>query len=49
VTITHAWREESVLKTKTVRLTQPGPYEITAEGDPVDEFVELAVASSPRE
>jgi hypothetical protein len=45
VVITHAWREGSQLKTKTVRLEQPGPYEITAEDDPVDEYIEMTVPS----
>ena len=48
IAITHAWREGSELKTKTVRLEQAGPYEITAGDDPTDEYVELAVASSTR-
>jgi hypothetical protein len=48
VVITHAWREGGDLKTKTVRLDRPGPYEITAAAEPVDESVELAIPSSTR-
>src|SRR5262249_15969116 len=44
---THAWREGSLLKTNTVHLEGPGPYEITAGADPVDESVELAVPCRP--
>ena len=47
VTITHAWREGSLRKTRTVHLDGPGPYEVTTEADPVDESVELAVPSRP--
>jgi hypothetical protein len=47
VVITHAWREGSRLKAKSVRLEEPGPYEITTEAEPVDEYVELAVPSRP--
>jgi hypothetical protein len=48
VTITHAWHENGTLKSKTVRLAEPGPYEVTADVDPVDEFVELAIPSAMR-
>jgi hypothetical protein len=47
VVITHAWREGSRLKTKSIRLGGPGPYEITTEAEPIDEYVELAVPSRP--
>jgi hypothetical protein len=47
VSITHAWREGSLRKSRTVHLEGPGPYEITTEADPVDEYVELAVPSRP--
>jgi hypothetical protein len=45
VMITHAWREGSLRKTRTVHLDGPGSYEITTDADPVDESVELAVPS----
>lgn len=48
VTITHAWREKGELKTSTVTVQKPAPYEVTAEGDPVDEYVELSVPSGAR-
>jgi hypothetical protein len=48
VTITHAWREKGELKRKTVSLEKPGPYEVTADDDPVDEYVELSVPSASR-
>jgi hypothetical protein len=47
VEITHAWREGTQRKTKTVRLEEPGSYEITAGDDPVDEYVELKIPSRP--
>ncbi|MBI3854908.1 MAG: hypothetical protein HY293_04375 [Planctomycetes bacterium] len=45
VRITHAWKEKGLLKTKTVVLEKPGPYEITTEDDPADESVEISVGS----
>jgi PAS domain-containing protein len=48
VTITHAWRDGGELKTRTVTLQKPGPYNVTVEGDPVDEYVELSVPSGAR-
>ena len=47
VTITHAWRKPSGPKRQTVTLKQPGPYEITTEGEPVCESIEMAVPSDP--
>jgi hypothetical protein len=46
VAITHAWTENGVPKTRKVTLDKPGPYEVVAEGDPVDGYVEIAVPSS---
>jgi hypothetical protein len=48
VQITHAWTELGRLKTASVTLEKPGPYEVTTQEDPVDEFVELALPSSRR-
>jgi hypothetical protein len=48
VRITHAWREKGQLKTKSVLLERPGPYDVTTEDEPVDESVELAIPSSRR-
>jgi hypothetical protein len=48
VTITHAWREKGELKTRAVTLRKPGPYAVTVEGDPVDEYVELSIPSGAR-
>jgi hypothetical protein len=49
VTITHAWTEDGRLKTKSVTLEKPGTYEIEAEGEPVDESIELSGPSRHRE
>jgi hypothetical protein len=46
VRITHAWREQGVLKTQVVTLEKPGPYEVTTDDDPVDVSIEIAVPSS---
>lgn len=46
VRITHAWSEKGQRKSKSVTLAQPGPYEITTGDEPVNESVEIAVASS---
>lgn len=46
VVITHAWTENGVSKTKTVTMDKPGSYEITANGDPVDESIEISVPNS---
>jgi len=48
VKITHAWKEKGRLKTTSVTLERPGPYEVTTEEDPVDESVEIAVPGSRR-
>ncbi|HVE40506.1 MAG TPA: hypothetical protein VNM14_11490 [Planctomycetota bacterium] len=48
VRITHAWKEKGQLKTKAVTLEKPGPYEVTTEDEPADEYVELAVPTSRR-
>jgi len=48
VTITHAWREGAELKRQTVRLDRPSPYEVTTEGEPQDEFVEISIPSAAR-
>jgi hypothetical protein len=45
VTITLEWRESGVRKSQTVALDRPGPYEITTDGEPVCESIELAVPS----
>jgi len=44
--ITHTWTEGGQMKTRTVRLAGPGSYEITAERDPTDVSIELAVPSA---
>ena len=46
--ITHAWREKGAAKTKAVALKEPGPYTITCENDPQDEFFELSIPSDVR-
>jgi hypothetical protein len=45
VTITHAWSENGVEKSKTVKLTGPGTYEVETAAAPVDESLELSVPS----
>jgi len=45
VTITHTWLEGDNRKRHTVTLEKPGPYEVTADGDPECESVEIAVPS----
>ncbi|HUG94502.1 MAG TPA: hypothetical protein VML55_27035 [Planctomycetaceae bacterium] len=45
VRVTHAWRENGEPKSYSTDLTGPGAYEITVEGDPENESIELAVAS----
>ena len=47
VRITHAWKEKGALKTTTVTLDRPGPYEVTPEDEPVDEYVEISVPGGP--
>ena len=49
VTITHKWREPGGPKSRTVTLAEPGPYEITTDGEPVCESIELAVPSEAGE
>jgi hypothetical protein len=48
VKITHAWKEKGQLKSTSVTLERPGPYEVVTQDDPVDESVELSVPSSRR-
>ncbi|MGD0088821.1 MAG: hypothetical protein ABSE73_02770 [Planctomycetota bacterium] len=45
VAITHAWTENGVPKTKQVILEKPGAYEVVAEAEPTDEYLEIAVPS----
>ncbi|MGA2032750.1 MAG: hypothetical protein ABSG68_10865 [Thermoguttaceae bacterium] len=47
VTITHKWHDASGPKSRTVMLKRPGPYEVTTEGEPVCESIEMAVPSDP--
>ena len=39
--------EKGALKTKTVTLERPGPYDVTTDQDPVDESVEISVPGGP--
>ncbi len=48
VRITHAWKEKGELRTRSVTLGRPGPYEVEAGDDPEDEWIELAVPSAAR-
>jgi hypothetical protein len=43
--ITHTWTEAGARKSKQVRLDKPGPYDVTADAEPVNESIELAVPS----
>jgi hypothetical protein len=49
VVITHAWTEKGAAKNKTVTLEKPGPYEVVAKGDPVDESIAISVPSSRKD
>ena len=46
VVVTHAWSENGERKTRQVQVE--GEYEIQAEAEPEDEFIELSVPSGPR-
>jgi hypothetical protein len=46
--ITHVWTEEGVRRSKQVQLAEVREYEIETTTDPVDESVEIAVASQLR-
>ncbi|HOD80041.1 MAG: hypothetical protein BWX88_03350 [Planctomycetes bacterium ADurb.Bin126] len=48
VTVTHAWREGQVRRSKTVTLDRPGPYEIAVGSEPVNESIELTLPSDGR-
>ena len=43
--ITHTWTEGGREKSKTVRLSGPGQYEIVAERNPTDVSIEMSVPS----
>lgn len=45
VTVTHVWKENDVIRQAQLILQQPGDYEVTVDGDPINESVELAIAS----
>ena len=45
VLLTHEWSENGVRRSKQVRLEAPGEYDIEAGADPVDESIEMAIAS----
>jgi hypothetical protein len=46
IEITHAWKERGVLKTKNVRLDEPGTYDVEVGAKPVDEYIIMSVPSS---
>ena len=46
ILIKHAWTENGQAKSQSVKIEKPGPYEINAEGDPLDESIEIAIPSS---
>ena len=48
VRITHAWKEKGELKTRSVTIERPGPYEVVAEDDPEDEWIELSIPTGAR-
>jgi hypothetical protein len=48
VRITHAWRENGALKTKTVTLPGAGAYEVVADDEPEDASIEIAIPGGPR-
>ena len=45
VTITHRWRQPDGPKSRTVKLAEPGAYEVTTDAEPVCESIEIAVPS----
>ncbi len=45
VVITHAWTDRNGRQVRQVKLDRAGPYVIEAGADPVDESIEIAVAS----
>ena len=48
VTITHTWTENRSIRSRTVTMPKPGPYEIETGAEPVDQSVEIAVRSVER-
>jgi hypothetical protein len=48
VTITHVWTEGRSIRTRTVTMARPGTYEVVTSEEPVDEAVEISVASVAR-
>jgi hypothetical protein len=49
VRVHHGWREGGVSKSVSLPLREPGPYTITCEEDPQDEFIQLSVPSVVRQ
>jgi hypothetical protein len=45
VMITHIWSENGVQRNSTAQLNQTREYEIETSADPVDEAVEISIAS----
>ena len=43
ITITHAWTESGVPKTRTVTLDKPGSYEVIASTEPANEYLRMQV------
>jgi hypothetical protein len=48
VRVTHAWKEKGELKTRSVTIERPGPYEVVTEDDPEDEWIELSIPTATR-
>ncbi|MCL4205024.1 MAG: hypothetical protein KJ000_21290 [Pirellulaceae bacterium] len=46
VVITHAWTEGDASRTATVRLQEPGEYEVMAGAEPRNDWIEIAVPSA---
>jgi len=43
--ITHAWTENGAVQTTTVRLREPGEYEVVTAAEPADQWIEIALPS----
>jgi hypothetical protein len=49
VVVTHTWTENGQRQSKSVTLTRPSAYQIAAQGDPLNESVEIQVLSKSSE
>lgn len=45
ISVTHRWTESTVLKSHRITLSRPSQYQIVANAEPINESIEIAVAS----